>query len=214
MRGAVALAWFLFARKVGGGIIEVNKEASMQLHFGHVLQQIMPLITFGRGEELTVDLETSVHIAPRTHEIDVLFSGKAGGVAHRIAIELKCYRTLTTLGRNRGATDIFMKDVYEDLARLERYVQHGHAEECIALVMTDLARLVNPKNKDKKCWDYDISNGATFGPVVRRTPIGGKSVHIKLAGTYNLEWSPCGKFWFLEIQDRTHQNAHVSAALA
>ena len=46
MRAAVALAWSLFARKVGGGVIEINNEASMQLQFSYVLQQLLPLIAF------------------------------------------------------------------------------------------------------------------------------------------------------------------------
>ena len=74
----------------------------------------------------------------------------------------------------RGATDIFMKDVYEDLAILERYVECGHANEGVALVMIDMERLLRPGNKAAKCWRYDISHGATFGALVLDTPIGGK----------------------------------------
>jgi hypothetical protein len=42
LRAAVSLAWKLFARKVGAGSIHVHKEASMQLQYAYVLQQLLP----------------------------------------------------------------------------------------------------------------------------------------------------------------------------
>lgn len=200
MRAAVSLAWSLFSRKVGGEIIEINKEASMQLHFSYVLQQILPLLAFQRAESFTLALETGAKMNGNSYEIDVLFTGLSGTDKHRIAIELKCYRTLASSGGKRGATDIFMKDVYEDLAILERYVEAGHANEGIALVMNDMDRLVRPKDKTAKCWHYDISHGATFGPTRLSTPIGGKEVSIELKNRYLLEWVQHGSFWFLEAQ--------------
>jgi hypothetical protein len=200
MRGAVSLAWSLFSRKVGGGLIDINKEASMQLHFGYILQQILPLITFQRDDNLRLELETGARVDASTCEIDVLLSGESNAGKHRLAVELKCYRTRASSGGKRGATDIFMKDVYEDLAILERYVECGLAEEGIALVMTDMQHLVNPRSKEAKCWHYDISHGATFGPVSLTTPIGGKDVRIELKRKYRLDWLQYGSFWFLEVQ--------------
>src|SRR4051812_15326659 len=93
MRGAVSLAWSLFSRKVGGGLVEINKEASMQLHFAYILQHLLPLITFHPDEELRVELETAARVGSSCCEIDVLLSGKSKAASHRIAIEMKCYRT-------------------------------------------------------------------------------------------------------------------------
>jgi len=207
MRGAVSLAWSLFARKVGGGLIEINKEASMQLQFGYILQQVLPLISFHKSEKLQLELETGAKVDSSTCEIDVLLTGTSEKHKHRIAVELKCYRTLASSGGKRGATDIFMKDVYEDLAVLERYVECGHAEEGIALVMNDMERLVRPKNKEAKCWHYDISHGAVVGPVSLNTPIGGKPVGITLKKRYAFEWLQYGSFWFLEVQGKAQQGA-------
>jgi hypothetical protein len=206
MRGAVALAWSLFSRKVGGGLVEINKEASMQLQFAYILQQLLPLITFHPDEQLRLELETGAKVDATTCEMDVLLSGQSTTVKHRIAIELKCYRTRASSGGMRGATDIFMKDVYEDLAILERYLECALAEEGIALVMNDLERLVNPKSKEAKCWHYDISHGASFGPLSLSTPIGGKDVAIKLKRKYSLEWLQYGTFWFLEVQGKAAES--------
>lgn len=202
MKGAVSLAWSLFARKVGGELIRINKEASMQLQFGYILQQVLPLITFHKDEMVELELETGVGVDSSTCEMDVLLTGHWEKQKHRIAVELKCYKTKASSGGMRGATDIFMKDVYEDLAVLERYIECGHAEAGIALVMNDLERLVRPKNKEAKCWHYDISHGAAFGPITLDTPIGGKPVSIWLQRKYALEWIQYGSFWFLEIEGK------------
>jgi len=37
LRRAISIAWEIFGRKVGGGLIPVNKEASMQLQYAYVL---------------------------------------------------------------------------------------------------------------------------------------------------------------------------------
>lgn len=200
MRAAINLSWIMFSRKVGNDLVPINKEASMQLQYAYVLQQLLPLITFHENESFEIELETGVQVNGRSREIDLLFKGEFGEQKYAIAIEMKCYRTLAASGGNRGATDIFMKDVYEDFHLLEQYVLAGIAQEGVSLVMNDLARLVNPKNKNAKCWDYDISHGVNFGPINLTTPIGGKPVNIGLEKAYSLNWVQYGNFWFMEAQ--------------
>jgi hypothetical protein len=200
MRAAVSLSWVMFSRKVGNGLIPINKEASMQLQYAYVLQQMLSLITFHENEKFEIELETGVQVDGHSREIDLLFSGEFQGQKYIIAIEMKCYRTLAASGGKRGATDIFMKDVYEDFYLLEQYVSEGISQEGVALVMNDMERLVNPSRKNAKCWDYDISNGTSFGPVHLNTPIGGKEINITLSKKYTLNWNNYGGFWFLEAQ--------------
>jgi len=200
MRAAISLSWVMFSRKVGNGLIPINKEASMQLQYAYVLQQLLPLITFHDEEKFEIELETGVRVNGRSREIDLLFRGEFGSQQHTIAIEMKCYRTLAASGGKRGATDIFMKDIYEDLHLLEQYESVGIAQEGVALVMNDMERLIHPSRKDAKCWDYDISHGVSFGPIQLATPIGGKEVSINLGKKYSLGWINYGSFWFLEAQ--------------
>ncbi|OFE14074.1 hypothetical protein PHACT_10040 [Pseudohongiella acticola] len=202
MRAAISLSWVMFSRKVGNGLISINKEASMQLQYAYVLQQLLPLITFHDAEKFEIELETGVRVKDRSREIDLLFSGEFESQRHIIAIEMKCYRTLAASGGKRGATDIFMKDVYEDLHLLEQYESEGIVQEGVALVMNDMKRLIHPPRKDAKCWDYDISHGSSFGPIQLSTPIGGREISINLEKTYSLDWINYGKFWFLEAQGR------------
>ncbi len=200
MRAAVSESWLIFSRKVGGGLIPINKEASMQLQFAYILQQLAPLITFHENEALQVELETGVSVDASSREIDLMFTGQWSGREHKIAIEMKCYRTLAASGGNRGATDIFMKDVYFDLFLLEEYVALGIATQGVSFVMNDMERLVNPSKKTGKCWRYDTSQGATFGGETFDTPIGGKPIDFSLGKRYELAWKQYGAFWFLEVE--------------
>jgi hypothetical protein len=202
LRAAITFSWGVFSRKVGSGILDINKEASMQLHFSHILSQTLPLIITEANESCHVELETGVMVEGKPREIDLLVIGKKGSETHRIAIEVKCYRTKAASGGNRGATDIFMKDVYDDLHILERYCEEGKADRGIALVMNDREGFVNPKKKDSKCWDYDISNNTLAGPAVLTTQVGSKktAINIILKRQYAFLWQQHGGFWFLELE--------------
>ncbi|PKH06649.1 hypothetical protein [Moritella sp. Urea-trap-13] len=200
MKGAVSICWEMFSRKVGSGLILVNKEASMQLQYAYLLKQIIPLITIHKNESFEVELETGVKIGDGTREIDLMFRGSSGSEKYSIAIEMKCYKTLASSGKPRGATDIFMKDVYLDFYLLEQYINENHANEAIALVMNDMKRLVHPVKKDAKCWDYDTSHGTKFSAKEFDTPIGGKPVNFFLESSYELNWSKHGDFWFMAAQ--------------
>jgi hypothetical protein len=200
LRKAISVAWSVFARKVGGGLIPINKEASMQLQYAYILKQLLPLILHHEGESAELELETGVKTTAGSNNIDILLRGASSTVETRIAIEMKCYRTFAASGRTRGAHDIFMKDVYEDLHILEEYVALGHASRGVALVMNDLERFVNPKVKNGKCWAYDISDGYTFPGGQIAVPIGGKVVRIDLQNTYTFNWSKFGAFWFSELE--------------
>lgn len=119
LRHAVSAAWGIFARKVGGKTIPVNKEASMQLQYAYILRQLIPLTSHSGHEVADIELETGVKTGSGTNEIDILLKGESTQGKSLIAIELKCYRAIASSGGPRGAHDIFMKDVYEALASLK-----------------------------------------------------------------------------------------------
>ena len=202
LRKAISTAWHIFARQVGGGLLPVTKEASMQLQYAYILKQLLPLTLHHKGEAAELELETGVKTTAGFNNIDVLLRASSPHGEHQIAIELKCYRTVTASGGNRGAHDIFMKDVYEDLHILEEYVALGHAARGIALVMNDLERFVNPNpNRTRgKCWAYDISQGYTFPGGQISVPIGGKAVQVSLQNSYTFNWLKFGTLWFAEIE--------------
>lgn len=200
LRQAISVAWHVFARKVGGGLIPINKEASMQLQFAYILKQLLPLTLHHEGETAELELETGVKTSAGSNNIDILLRGRSASEEIRIAIEMKCYRALAASGGTRGAHDIFMKDVYEDLAILEEYITLRHASRGVALVMNDLERFVNPKVKRGKCWAYDISDGHTYPGGQISVPVGGKNVLVNLQRSYTFNWERFGSIWFSEIE--------------
>ena len=201
LRKSISVAWALFIRKVANGALPINKEASMQLQYAYILQQLLPLICFKDNEKAVIELETGVQINSSTKEIDLLLKGKDNNGEYKIAVEMKYYRTLASSGGKRGATDIFMKDVYIDLELLENYISNHIVNEGVALVMTDNKNLVFPKNKDAKCWNYDISHNKTIRNGIHlTTPIGGKDVDLTLSKSYDFQWEQHENFYFLALE--------------
>ena len=202
MRQLITDAWEIFQNKVGNGHLEINKEASMQLHYAYILNSLLPHYIFSHDETATLELETGVKVNGTTKEIDLLLQCSKAGNKNNIAIEMKCYKEYASSGGKRGATDIFMKDVYYDLHLLEQYCQQSdpkiHAG--IELVMTDLERLIYPKSKDAKCWDYDISHGTQISNISLNTPIGGKDVNFAIKKQHDFIWVQNGSYWFTIIE--------------
>lgn len=201
LRAAVSWAWRALALKIVHGEVHVNREASLQLHYAACLQQVLPLVRFRPTEMAVIELEAAVHVGKQPYNIDVLLTGtQANDSPYRIAIEMKCYRVHAASGGKRGATDIFMKDVYEDLAVLEAYCNAGLADVGIALVMNEHRGFVFPASKTAKCWTYDISHGAKARPGTLDVAVGGREVNITLGRHYQFEWESLEPFFFMEVE--------------
>ena len=200
LRHTISVAWALFSRKVGANLIPVYKEASMQLQYAYILRQLLPLASHAKHEVAEIELETGVRTLAGSNKVDILLKCESILGQSSIAIELKCYRTLTSSGGKRGAHNIFMKDVYEDLNILEDYVSQKIVNRGVALVMNDLEYFVNPKIKQGKCWAYDISNNNSITGANLSVPIGGKKVSVQLEKSYEFKWSKFGDLWFMELE--------------
>ena len=200
----VIFSWEIFSRKVGTGLIKVNKEVSMQLKYAYILQEMIQLTIFDEREKIDIELETTRLVNGKTREIDILIIGTdSTAQTYTIAIELKCYKYLASSGNPRGAHDVFMKDVYYDLLLLEQYQQNNYADKCISLVMTDYRNSVFPTDKSAKCWDYDISQNAQIRANTHfTTAIGGKSQDFILQKNYSFNWNSFGSYWFTALQGR------------
>lgn len=202
----INLCWDSFSAKVGCGLITINKEASMQLQFAYLLKNTLDLAIYNDDETVELELETGIKLGHRTRECDIVIEIEKGNQNAFLPIEMKCYKEYASSGGKRGASDIFMKDVYEDLQLLEKYSALDNYIDGIILVMTDLRRLVYPKKKQGKKWDYDISNGKSFTNGINiNTPIGGYDVSIKLEGSYVFNWTTVGSFYFLKLTSNKNQ---------
>lgn len=195
--------WNTFIHQVANGIIEVNKEASMQLNYAYLLRNTLPLIIFEKDEEIEIELERGIPINARLRECDLIVAISKGDEQVYIPIEMKCYKRKTATGKLRGAHDIFMKDLYEDIQLLESYTSIDDYTDGIQLTMTDSRSFVHPKSKNSKNWDYDTSQGYEITNGIEiNTPIGGKEVGIKLTGSYLFNWQELNGFYFLTLKDK------------
>ena len=206
VKSIIDLCWDSFSAKVGCGLIVINKEASMQLQFAYLLKNSLDLAVYHDDESVELELETGIPINGRMRECDIVVHLVKGEDEVFLPIEMKCYKEYAASGGKRGASDIFMKDVYEDLVLLENYALTEKYLNGICLVMTDLKRLVYPQRKEGKKWDYDISNGHFFTNGIHlNTPIGGKNVDISLKGSYVFNWTSNGGFYFLKLLSNEYQ---------
>lgn len=196
----IDVCWESFSAKVGGGLLNINKEASMQLHFAYVLKNSIDLIVHHQDENITIELETGISVKGRTRESDIVIKIEKGDAVMYLPIEMKCYKTMSSSGGLRGAQDLFRFGVYEDLQLLEQYQQHNVLTG-FQLTMTDSRNFVFPKSKEFKSWDYDISDGTIITNGIRiSTPIGGKQVSIELAKSYSFNWKQIGGYFFLKLK--------------
>lgn len=195
----IDFSWHNFSAKVGGGLIDVNKEASMQLHFAYILKNSIDLIIHHKDEVLTVELETGILINGRMRECDIVIKVQKGEEICFLPIEMKCYRTKSSSGGLRGAQDLFRFGVYEDLQLLEFY-EKDNIIDGFQLTMTDSRNFIYPKSKAGKSWDYDISEGTIINKgIVINTPIGGKPASVILKKSYSFNWKNAGDFYFLKL---------------
>jgi hypothetical protein len=206
MLSSVELAWEAFQSKVSSGLIDVNKEASMQLHFSSILSGIVNLLTLDDEEKFSIELETSFrNIKGKNREVDILYKWKKDDEVFRIAIELKCYREWSDKenGKRRGATDIFKKDVFEDIELVEEYCRAEYADLGLCLVMTDYKGLVEPSESSRKskAWKaYDVSPQSNMiKSGTYEESIGGKDCKIVIKNNYECRWIKNGNFWYLKL---------------
>ncbi|MFW5879198.1 MAG: hypothetical protein ACOCUV_00080 [bacterium] len=203
VRTLIDTCWESFSAKVGGGLITINKEASMQLQFAYILKNAMVLAIHHNDESIEIDLETGVQINGRIRECDIIINIKKSDTINYLPIEMKCYKKYAASGGKRGAIDIFMKDIYEDLALLELYAQKKSFIQGIQYTMTDYRNLAFPKLRKGKNWNYDTSHGySILNGIHLTTPIGGKTVDVKLDGRYEFIWNECNGFYFIKLENK------------
>jgi hypothetical protein len=203
VRGLIYICWNSFSAKVGSGLIEINKEASMQLNFAYMLKNTIDLSLHNQNETISIELETGIPIYGRMRECDIVIRIEKDNKVRFLPIEMKCYKYLASSGGKRGAVDIFYKDVYADLELLESYANVQHYISGIQLTMTDFRNLPYPPKRSGKYIDYDITHGArVLNGIHLTTPIGGKEIEIKLLGTYHFHWEEVGRYYFLKLENQ------------
>jgi hypothetical protein len=105
---ALDLGWQILLKRIQSGRTKINKESSLQLHYGSILQHLGEQLCTTCDEQFFIELETS----HKGKNIDVVCH--LGNI--HAAIELKCFRK-----ESNRATDIDMCNVLRDCERLCGY---------------------------------------------------------------------------------------------
>ena len=198
------LAYDCLRRKINGGRIHVDNEASLQLQFASILKSVGELLEVERNEFFSIELEKSVHLAEgifgksgsRKAKIDVFFSFTNASTKETIscAIEMKFFKK----ENHREPNNRY--DVFSDIKNLESY--GAFADYCFLIVATDHEHYVSQKLYSSGTADFDFRHSRTYAngtPATYRTPKP-YGDPITLSNDYTFHWdTAAGGLHFLRL---------------
>lgn len=185
-------------KKINGGIIRVENEASMQLQLGLIIKSIGDINLFECGDTLSIELEK-----PFLRTSGVLIKSGTRKAKIDIYVKLKnsrnnedssCALELKFLKKENHREPNNRYDVFEDISNLENYGEIANFG--MLLVATDHKHYINQESYSNDTKDFDFRDGEKYqaGTMLEyktKTPYG---LPIVLNGNYNFKW--------LNINDR------------
>lgn len=196
MEQIIDYAYLLFCNQVAGGLVQIQNEASMQLHLSNILLQLGRLNVFFSDEYFNIVLEKKIKLTTETSKsknrnarVDIWLELKRNGIIYcEAAIELKYLKK----SHNQAVTD-GRHHVYEDLENLEQYtVEHPDLITC-AIIYTENHNFTVGKGEkfsianDTVISSYNGENDKTYSS-------------IKLDFNYSpIKWDKYGSHNFLKI---------------
>ena len=198
------LAYECLRRKINGGRIRVENEASLQLQFAAILKLVGELLEVERDEFFTIELEKPVTLSGRSFgksgstkaKIDIYFSytNASTGAVRSCAVEMKFFKKLNHREPNNR------RDVFADIHNLESY---GHvADQCFMVVGTDHDHYVSQAQYSADTCDFDFREGAKYsaGTAATYRTSKGYGSPITLRGSYSFTWDQTsGGLHFLRV---------------
>ena len=198
------LAYECLRRKINGGRISVDNEASLQLQFASILKSVGELLEVERDEFFSIELEKSVSLATgafgksgsKKAKIDAFFSftNAATKETHSCAVEMKFFKKKNHREPNNRY------DVFADILNLESY--GGFSDCCFLLVATDHDHYVSQSEYSQDTAGFDFRDGITYmagTTATYRTPKP-YGVPITLRHPYSFAWDKAdGGLHFLKL---------------
>lgn len=176
----VRTSYRLLCKKIVGGVVSVDNEASLQLQFGVILKTIGQLYEFSRADHFSIVLERVVEDKRiqtwKSHgraRIDVCIMLTDGTKTKTAAIELKFFPKSEgeTITDNRFA-------MLMDIENLETYKKVNVANLGYFLLYTTNKNYLTDSRSSVK-----IGNGS---PIEKETNSNKRTVTIE--GSYTLDW--------------------------
>jgi len=196
VKNLVDICWNSFSAKVGAELIDINKEASMQLQFAYLLKNSLDLAIYHDDESINIELETSILIPIGNKECDIVLKLSKDKDVMLIPIELKCFKQFQPTGQPTGGYTQFRKNVHHDIFLLEQYALLDNFTNGIGYVMTDFVGIVNRNTY----WQSNICNGT----IIQN----GEISNVKYLNTepstltknYSFNWIEKNQFYFLKLE--------------
>ena len=199
------LAYECLRRKINGGRIRVENEASLQLQFAAILKSVGELLEVERDEFFSIELEKPVSLSNGSFsksgstkaKIDIYFSytNASTKAVRSCAIEMKFFKKQNHREPNNRY------DVFADLHNLETY---GHvADQCFMVVGTDHDHYVNQQRYSSDTGDFDFREGTNYaaGTVATYRTAKVYGAPITLRGSYAFSWDQTsGGLHFLRVR--------------
>jgi len=198
------LAYECLRRKINGGRIRVQNEASLQLHLAAILKSVGELLEVEQDEFFSIELEKPIarpegafgKSGSSKAKIDILFSytNTSTGNVRSCAVEMKFFKKQNQREPNNR---------YDVFANLHNLANYGHvAEQCFMVVGTDHDHYVNHIEYSAATRDFDFREARTYvggTTAIYRTskPYGNP---ITLRGSYRFTWDQAaGGLHFLRV---------------
>jgi len=191
----IEYSWELFKLQSSHHKFSIYKEASMQLHFSSLIKILGELMCISPEDEFKISLEKTINYGDGKGEIDIFCELNE----EKVGIELKCFRKLASSGKPRGAQDISMRGVFEDIGSIEKLIKDNKISFGFAFVMTDDNTIVNGKHAIGAMKAYSIKEGRKYKKEeILDVPIGKSKIKVGLDNDYEFNWDKKGDFYFLK----------------
>lgn len=186
-------AYALFCNQVVGGYINIENEASMQLHLSNILLQLGRLNIFSSDEFFNIILEKKITLNQETCKsknrqarVDIWIEFKKGdSILSAAAIELKYFRKA-----NPAVTDE-RHSVYADLENLEQY-----ASQCDNLMICEIVFSDNQNFPENRSVKFSIADDTVISSYKGDATYSA----INLSNQYELiKWDRFDEYNFLKI---------------
>jgi hypothetical protein len=198
------LAYECLRRKINGGRIRVENEASLQLQFAAILKSVGELLEVERDEFFSIELEKPITLPQGAFtksgsskaKIDILFSftNVATKTVRSCAVEMKFFKRLNHREPNNRY------DVFADIHNLENY--GDIAELCFMVVGTDHDHYVSQAEYSEATGQFDFREGRNYlsGTTTTYRTVSPYGAPITLRGSYAFSWDQtAGGLHFLRV---------------
>jgi hypothetical protein len=209
----VETTYRLLVRKIAGRSIVVNNEASLQLHFSHILSTLGKLYEFSSTELFHVELEGNLPLSIATVKsrmgkarADILLSLGENQFFSTCALELKFFKKNNeSVARNRYRA-------FADLANLESYGE-SLIDECYLVLATDDIRYVSCEGYSAETSSFDLRHGTKYisGTELRYQTSTPPGASITLTNSYEFGWETF-PVWGRGLQNIYCQSIHCRRA--